>query len=90
LDAIQRTLERDRTVRKERAQLEDLHERFETLTRREREVMRPVVTGLLNKQIDSELSTTEITVKTQGVRSRRRPFIVNWTRCLMSARVPYS
>ena len=39
--------------------------RYESLTRRERDVMRLVVLGLLNKQIAGELGTSEITVKTQ-------------------------
>jgi FixJ family two-component response regulator len=65
LDAIQQALERDRAARRERGQVEDLRERYDVLTRREREVMRFVVAGLLNKQIAAELGTSEITVKTQ-------------------------
>jgi len=63
LDAIQKALERDRTARRQRMETAELHERFDALTLREREVMRLVVTGLLNKQIASELGTSEITVK---------------------------
>jgi RNA polymerase sigma factor (sigma-70 family) len=40
----------------------DLVDRSETLTPREREVMRLVVAGLLNKQIASELGISEKTV----------------------------
>jgi FixJ family two-component response regulator len=65
LDAIQQALERDRAVRRERSLTDDLRERYDVLTRREREVMRFVVSGLLNKQIAAELGTSEITVKTQ-------------------------
>jgi FixJ family two-component response regulator len=65
LDAIQQALERDRAGRSERGLTEDLRERYETLTRREREAMRFVVSGLLNKQVAAELGTSEITVKTQ-------------------------
>src|ERR1700730_10618901 len=65
LDAIQQALERDRAARRERGLVEDLRERYDVLTRREREVMRFVVAGLLNKQIAAELGTSEITVKTQ-------------------------
>jgi FixJ family two-component response regulator len=42
-----------------------LRERYNALTRREREVMRLVAAGMLNKQIAAELGTSEITVKTQ-------------------------
>jgi FixJ family two-component response regulator len=65
LDAIQQALERDRAGRSERGLTEDLRERYDTLTRREREVMQFVVSGLLNKQVAAELGTSEITVKTQ-------------------------
>jgi FixJ family two-component response regulator len=65
LDAIQQALERDRAARRERGLVEDLRARYDVLTRREREVMRFVVAGLLNKQIAAELGTSEITVKTQ-------------------------
>jgi FixJ family two-component response regulator len=65
LDAIQQALERDRAGRSERGLTEDLRERYDTLTRREREVMQFVVSGLLNKQVAAELRTSEITVKTQ-------------------------
>jgi FixJ family two-component response regulator len=63
LDAIQQALERDRTVRDQRAALEELRSRFASLTSREREVMKLVVAGLLNKQIGAELGTSETTVK---------------------------
>ena len=63
LDAIQQALERDRVARQNRSGLADLQERYATLTAREREVMRLVISGMLNKQIASELGTSEITVK---------------------------
>jgi FixJ family two-component response regulator len=63
LDAIQQALERDRTARKEREEIQDLRRRFDLLTQREREVMGLVVTGLLNKQIAGELGTSETTIK---------------------------
>jgi FixJ family two-component response regulator len=65
LDAIQQAIETDRSARRERSLTDDLRERYESLTPREREVMRLVVSGLLNKQIAGELGTSEITVKTQ-------------------------
>jgi FixJ family two-component response regulator len=63
LDAIQKALVRDRGARRQRMETADLRERFDALTAREREVMRLVVAGLLNKQIAGELGTSEITVK---------------------------
>ena len=63
LDAIQKALERDRAARRQRMEIAELRERFDALTAREREVMRLVVAGLLNKQIAGELGTSEITVK---------------------------
>ena len=50
-------------ARDQRAALEELRSRFASLTPREREVMRRVVAGLLNKQIGAELGTSETTVK---------------------------
>jgi FixJ family two-component response regulator len=40
-----------------------LSERYERLTPREREVIALVAAGLLNKQVASELATTERTIK---------------------------
>ena len=63
LDAIQQALEHDRKAREQRAELEELHSRYRSLTPREREVMALVVAGLLNKQIAGELVTSEASVK---------------------------
>ena len=63
LDAIQQALERDRTTREQRAKNDELYDRYDSLTPREREVMMLVVAGLLNKQIAGELGTSETTVK---------------------------
>ena len=65
LDAVQHALERDRQRREELARTLALRDRYDTLTSREREVMSLVVTGRLNKQIASELGTSEKTVKAQ-------------------------
>jgi RNA polymerase sigma factor (sigma-70 family) len=63
LDAIQVGLERDRARRQRQAETAVLRERLESLTPRERAVLRLVVSGLLNKQIAVEIGTTEATVK---------------------------
>jgi FixJ family two-component response regulator len=65
LDAINQALDRDRIMRQQQSELGSLQERYELLSAREREVMGMVVSGMLNKQIASELGTSEITVKIQ-------------------------
>jgi FixJ family two-component response regulator len=63
LDAVHEALARDERHRLELSEIQDLRDRFATLTSREREVMMLVVTGMLNKQIASDLGTSEKTVK---------------------------
>jgi FixJ family two-component response regulator len=63
LDAIQQALQRDRADRKEQAEVHELYGRYQALTAREREVMGLVVSGMLNKQIASEIGASEATVK---------------------------
>jgi RNA polymerase sigma factor (sigma-70 family) len=62
LDAIEQGIERDRSARQQLMALREVRERLETLTPREREVMRLVVAGMLNKQIAVELDISEKTV----------------------------
>jgi RNA polymerase sigma factor (sigma-70 family) len=63
LDAVQRSLSRSRLAREKELELAELRQRFEKLSVREREVMRLVVSGMLNKQIAAELGASETTVK---------------------------
>ena len=63
LDAIQRAIERDHARRDEEKVVGGLRARFDTLTPREREVMRLVAAGRLNKQIATEIGLSEATVK---------------------------
>jgi FixJ family two-component response regulator len=63
LDAIQQALQRDRVVQEHEAEVRELRERYQGLTAREREVMGFVVSGLLNKQIASEIGASEATIK---------------------------
>jgi FixJ family two-component response regulator len=63
LDAIQQALQRDSAARAQQTELHALKQRYQSLTVREREVMTLVVSGMLNKQIASELGASEATVK---------------------------
>jgi FixJ family two-component response regulator len=63
LDAIHQAVQRDRAARERQAEIHDLQQRYHALTAREREVMTLVVSGMLNKQIASEIGASEATVK---------------------------
>jgi FixJ family two-component response regulator len=63
LDAIRQAIKRDQAARQQQAEMRELRGRYESLTPREREVMKRVVNGLLNKQVAAELGTSEFTVK---------------------------
>ncbi|MGA7314783.1 MAG: response regulator transcription factor [Silvibacterium sp.] len=63
LDAVQRSLNRDRMAREKEREVAQLRQRYETLSVREREVMSLVVSGMLNKQIAAKLGASETTVK---------------------------
>ena len=63
IDAIQLALERDRKRRAEESVVSALRSKYETLSPREQEVMAYVTSGLLNKQIATEIGITENTVK---------------------------
>jgi FixJ family two-component response regulator len=68
LNAIQQAIACNRIVRKQNKEFDAVRKRYETLTPRERQVMSLVVSGMLNKQIASELGTTEITIKVHRAR----------------------
>jgi FixJ family two-component response regulator len=63
LSAVRQALERSRVALGEQAEMKELRDRYSSLSVREREVMALVVSGLLNKQVGSELGISEITVK---------------------------
>ena len=63
LTAIRQALERSRLTLAQEAEMQELRNRYASLTPREREVMALVVSGLLNKQVGGELGISEITVK---------------------------
>jgi FixJ family two-component response regulator len=63
LDAIQQAIEHSQAALTQEAELKAIRDDYASLSRREREVMALVVSGLLNKQVGGELGISEITVK---------------------------
>jgi FixJ family two-component response regulator len=76
-EAIQLSLEKDATNRIYKAESSAVHERLKTLTKREMEVMKYVITGILNKQIAAELKISEETVKIHRGRVMQKLGIVS-------------
>jgi len=63
LSAIRQALEQSRVVLGQESEMQELRRCYASLTRREQQVMALVVSGLLNKEVGSELGISEITVK---------------------------
>ena len=61
--AIERSLARYESARSQRSKLDSIRAHLATLTPRERQVFDLIVRGKINKQIATELGTTERTVK---------------------------
>jgi FixJ family two-component response regulator len=63
LSAIRHAIERSSAALDREAEVEELRMCYTSLTPREREVMKLIVTGMLNKQVGLQLGISEITVK---------------------------
>jgi FixJ family two-component response regulator len=63
LTAIRQALERSRVTLAREVEMQELRDHYASLTPRERDVMKLVVSGLLNKQVAGELGIAESTVK---------------------------
>ncbi len=63
LECVQDALRRDQAQRKYEEQVSDVMNGYRTLTKREREIMKLVVTGQINKQIAAQVGLSEVTVK---------------------------
>jgi FixJ family two-component response regulator len=72
LDAVEAGLARDRARRESERALAALRERFDTLSSRERDIMRHVVAGRLNKQIANDIGIAESTVKVHRTHLMRK------------------
>jgi RNA polymerase sigma factor (sigma-70 family) len=63
LDAVQMALDRDRARRQHDSDMQELRANYDSLSQREREVLRLVVAGLMNKQAAAEIGISEVTLK---------------------------
>jgi FixJ family two-component response regulator len=94
LRAISFALDRSQAVLRTEAVKRALQETYASLTHREREVMKLVVSGWLNKQIAAALALSEITVKTHRGKVMRKmkapslPDLVNMATMLTLTTVP--
>jgi FixJ family two-component response regulator len=94
LDIVRHAIERSRAALSEEAGMQAIQDCYASLSRREREVMALVVTGLLNKQVGGELGICEITVKVhrrqvmRKMNARSLPELVNIAAKLHPCRVP--
>src|SRR5262249_25649429 len=68
LAAVRQAVARPAQARRNGAEAAEIRRRAEALSPRERQVMRLVVRGLLNKQVGQELGVTEKTVKVHRAR----------------------
>src|ERR1700681_955684 len=86
--AIRHAIERSKTALGHEAEMQALRDRYASLTRREREVMALVASGLLNKQVGGELGISEITVKAhrgQVMQKMKADSFADWVK--MAARL---
>ena len=72
LHAVARALERSSEQWLQRLQRKEVRDRLATLTPREFDVLKCVIAGMLNKQIASQLGTTEGTIKVHRGRVREK------------------
>ena len=87
LDAVNRAIAADQAKRGDAQTARENTGLFQTLTPRERQVMRAVVQGALNKQIAYELVITEVTVKLHSssvMKKMRAPFVTHLVRAWQS------
>jgi FixJ family two-component response regulator len=68
IEIVREAIQRSRRLTAEQNECEDLELRYSSLTSRERDVLRRIVLGLLNKQIADELGIVEKTVKVHRAR----------------------
>ncbi len=72
LQAVRRSIEKNRLERKQQVVLDSIRQRVQSLTQREDQVFRGIVSGKLNKQVASELGISEKTVKVHRARVMKK------------------
>jgi FixJ family two-component response regulator len=77
LQAVKEAIEIGKRARGERTEANDIRRRIELLTSRELEILRYVITGMLNKQIALELGIAEKTVKVHRGRIMEKLCVVS-------------
>ncbi len=68
LDIISHAVEQNRQARTGQIKIQQLKQRIKTLTEREYDILIPIVSGMLNKEIAHNLGVSESTVKTHRAR----------------------
>ena len=63
LECVQMALRRDEDFRQSQEEISEVLVGYRSLTKREREIMKLVVTGRINKQIAAQVGLSEVTVK---------------------------
>jgi FixJ family two-component response regulator len=72
LSAIRHAIERSSAALGDEGEMQELRDRYASLTPREREVMKLIVTGMLNKQVGLKLGISVITVKAHRGKMMRK------------------
>src|SRR4029450_828797 len=70
--AVREAVDQESSARQQRAEVEELRHRLNSLTPRERDVLDALVAGKLNKQIAADLGIVEQTVKFHRARIMER------------------
>jgi FixJ family two-component response regulator len=72
LAAIRAGIEKDQANRQARRERLETQQKLATLTPREREVLRHILAGKLNKQVAADLGTVEKTIKVHRARVMKK------------------
>jgi RNA polymerase sigma factor (sigma-70 family) len=72
LQAVDEAIEKNKREMSEKTELDSIQKRIDSLTRREEQVFRMIITGMLNKQVAYELGISEKTVKVHRARVMKK------------------